>query len=201
MVDSRSTVYISIDTETTGLVPSKGARLTEIAAVKIVESEISHKDIFQELIDPKCRIPLPIAKMTGITNEMVKGKPACEEVLIKLSRWVTKDSVLIFQNASFDLQFLDYYSVEFNVEPLENAFMDTMEMFRALFPGKSGLDSILDKLGIVLPHEMRHRATGDAVATALAFSKMKTLIPERDLPFFLHHRKINGNIRKRPYEE
>jgi DNA polymerase III epsilon subunit-like protein len=127
--------------------------------------------------------------MTGITNEMVKGKPTCEEVLIKLSRWVTKDSVLIFQNASFDLQFLDYYSVVFNVEPLENAFMDTMEMFRALFPGKSGLDSILDKLGIVLPHEMRHRATGDAVATALAFSKMKTLIPERDFPFFLHHRK------------
>jgi DNA polymerase III epsilon subunit-like protein len=47
MIDPASTRFIAIDTETTGLDPRKGARLTEIAAVTVLADRILEDEVFQ----------------------------------------------------------------------------------------------------------------------------------------------------------
>jgi DNA polymerase-3 subunit epsilon len=188
LIDLASTRFIAVDTETTGLEPRKGARLTEIAAVTVLSGKILETEIFQELIDPGCAIPKAISKMTGITDAMVKDKPKVKEVLERFIGWVHPEAILVFQNASFDLCFLDFFSDKNQLTTLSNLYCDTMELYRSLYEGKSGLDTILSRLEIVLPYEMRHRALGDALGTALVFSRLADEIGSERLESYLHRR-------------
>ncbi len=57
--------FITCDLETTGLDPVND-KIIEIALVKVVDGQIS--DIFNTLVNPKCKIPLKIKRLTGINN-------------------------------------------------------------------------------------------------------------------------------------
>lgn len=195
MIDPASTRFIAIDTETTGLDPRKGARLTEIAAVTVFADRILEDEVFQELINPGVSIPLSISKLTGITNEMVKGKPDIKEVLERFFAWVPREAILVFHNAPFDLSFLNHFSEEYRLEGFENAYCDTVELWASLRGGRSRLDTILSHFGIVLPHEMRHRAIGDALGTALAFIKLAESIGPAALKRYIHS---SGAWNRRP---
>ena len=62
--------FISIDLETTGLLP-KEDRIIEIAAIKYrngVETEVFHS-----YIDPERVLPERITELTGITPQMLNG--------------------------------------------------------------------------------------------------------------------------------
>lgn len=179
--------YVVLDTETTGLSPSKGARLIEIAAVVVRDFEIVELERFNELIDPERIIPLFITKLTGINNFMVKGKPTFEKILPCFYRFVS-DRVLIIQNAPFDLSFLDHYGEKAGLGKLKNPFIDTIAMSRALFKGRHNLDIMLARLNIF--PEDRHRAMGDVKATAMAFIKMSEMLGQTNLEKFIKVRNL-----------
>jgi DNA polymerase-3 subunit epsilon len=159
-------VFSVVDTETTGIA-QRCNELVEIAAVRVRGLEIREDEIFQSLINPGMPIPPAVSCIHGITDEMVADAPPLQEVLEKYTEFCA-DTILVMQNASFDLSFLRPRLAAAGLPAPKNPVLDTMRLSRRIHPyAKShGLDAILRRLNIV-PRQ-RHRALGDALATAEA---------------------------------
>ena len=95
---------VVLDFETTGLSPNLGDRAIEIGAVKLVDGEVV--DSFQQLMNPGFRVSSFIESYTGITNNMLRLAPSCDEVMASFSEFIAGEN-LIAHNASFDKRFLD----------------------------------------------------------------------------------------------
>ncbi|MGB1319551.1 MAG: 3'-5' exonuclease [Vibrio gallaecicus] len=95
---------IVLDFETTGLSPNMGDRAIEIGAVRLVDGKVT--DTFQQLMNPGFRVSGFIENYTGITNNMLRTAPSCEEVMSEFADFI-QDSCLVAHNASFDKRFLD----------------------------------------------------------------------------------------------
>ncbi|ASA54333.1 PolC-type DNA polymerase III [Vibrio gazogenes] len=95
---------VILDFETTGLSPNLGDRAIEIGAVKLVDGEVV--DSFQQLMNPGFRVSPFIENYTGITNNMLRKAPSCDEVMVSFSEFIAGEN-LIAHNASFDKRFLD----------------------------------------------------------------------------------------------
>jgi len=76
-------MVVVLDFETTGLSPEYGDRAIEIGAVLLERGVIA--DRFQKLMNPGFRISPFIERYTGITNDMLKGQPRCEEVMAEFA--------------------------------------------------------------------------------------------------------------------
>jgi len=96
---------VVLDFETTGLSPQYGDRAIEIGAVLLENGVIV--DCFQRLMNPGFRISPFIESYTGITNEMLKVEPPCEEVMAGFSDFIAGHNI-VAHNASFDRRFLDF---------------------------------------------------------------------------------------------
>ncbi|MDD2499016.1 MAG: 3'-5' exonuclease, partial [Desulfitobacteriaceae bacterium] len=95
--------YVVIDLETTGF-NNKREKIIEIGAVRIDEGRIT--DEFSTLLNPECEIPEEITILTGITEDMVRGKPTISQVTSILEDFLG-DAVLIAHNADFDRGLLE----------------------------------------------------------------------------------------------
>lgn len=95
---------VVLDFETTGLSPNNGDRAIEIGAVRIKNGEITER--FQQLMNPGIRVNSFIEQYTGITNQMLKNSPSCEQVMTEFAEFLGADN-LVAHNASFDKRFLD----------------------------------------------------------------------------------------------
>ncbi|MCY3883257.1 MAG: exonuclease domain-containing protein [Chloroflexi bacterium] len=156
--------YVALDLETTGLDPSDD-RITEIGAVRFDE-EGRELGVFDQLIDPGRPIPAFTEKLTGITNEDVRGAPAFGDVASDLAAFVG-ESAVVGQNVRFDLAFLAEAGVEF-----EGPALDTLRFARILFPeGPGALSDLAAELGVEMP--VAHRALADAKATASVFLQLR----------------------------
>lgn len=188
-------LFLVIDTETTGLFVEKGARLIEIAAIKISDGYICDKDIFHELVNPGVIIPRSVSKIHGIRNDMIFGKPKPSMVLRRFLE-ICNGAVLVMQNARFDLRILNHELWLAKLPTLHNPYVDTMDIANYLFGKKHNrrrysLDEILDRLNIQIGR--RHRALDDAWATAEAFLKMAELIGGMNsIARFIRKKKTNG---------
>ncbi len=93
---------IVLDFETTGVSPEAGDRITEVAALRIVEGEITER--FVSLINCGVNVPYYITKLTGITQDMVNHAPLVEVVIPSLLDFIGTDPLLA-HNAGFDEKF------------------------------------------------------------------------------------------------
>lgn len=118
--------YVVIDTETTGLDPSKD-ELIEVAALKICNGEISGS--FQSLLRPSQEVSGFVTQLTGITNEMLTGAPCAEEIWNDFLEFVG-DDIIIGHNIRFDINFIYDYSVKYQGIPFGNDFVDTLYISR-----------------------------------------------------------------------
>lgn len=81
----QSYTFVALDLETTGLSQEKDT-IIEVAAIKFQVERVGN--VFQAvnilersmLIDPEREIDEHISMITGISNEMVQGKPKWDEV-------------------------------------------------------------------------------------------------------------------------
>ncbi len=175
--------FVVLDTETTGFDVNRGARLLEVTGVRIRDWRIVEEDFFDSLIDPGCIVPITITGLTGISNLTVKGMPPVEKVLRDFFRFV-EDSILVIHNAPFDLSFLNHFGERCGLGRLSNTYIDTIEMSRSLFRrSRNNLDILLARLGIVA--DSRHRALGDAMATARAFLAMSEKMGKESVTRFV----------------
>ncbi len=157
------TDFVVCDVETTGLNPERN-RLTEIALVRIRSGAIV--DRYSSLINPRQFIPPEITQLTGISNEMVYAAPEAAEVLPIVRRFIG-DAVFVAHNVRFDRSFVDASLRRVGSEPLQSPMLCTARLARRLTPKKTkaSLGALAAQFGIKIRN--RHRAGGDAEATAL----------------------------------
>ena len=157
-----------LDTETTGMSPSSGATLVEVARVDIEAGAIGAT--WSSLVRPGRPIPPDATAVHGITDAMVAEAPAPAAVAREL-REAAGDRTLVFHNAPFDLPFLIVMLRDAGVPPLLNPIVDTLGLARGLFgPGSNSLGQLAAKLR--LPVETAHRALSDARTTARLFLEL-----------------------------
>jgi DNA polymerase-3 subunit epsilon len=162
------TTVLAVDTETTGMNPSAGHRLVEVARVAVVAGVLGEE--WCTLIDPARAIPPDATRVHGISDAMVAGAPSAPEVGRQL-RAACADLPLVFHNAPFDLPFLMQLFREAGAPPLLNPIIDTLGLARGLFgTGSNALGALATRLK--LPPESAHRALGDTRTTARLFVEL-----------------------------
>lgn len=176
--------YVVFDTETTGLLPDQGDEIVQIAAVRIVAGKRVKSETFDMLVDPGRPIPPGATAIHGVTDAMVAGAPRILEAVERFHRFA-EGAVLVAHNAPFDMEFL--YRRERQIgRKFANPVLDTVSLSAVVFGQweEHSLDALTERLGVELPPELRHTALGDAVATAEAFLKLKTILTARGLTHF-----------------
>jgi DNA polymerase-3 subunit epsilon len=155
--------YAVVDVETTGGTPDRGHRITEIAVVEVRDGIITED--FQTLVNPGRSIPSRIAELTGITDEMVADAPFFEEVADDLFDWL-EGRIFVAHNVSFDWRFISHQLADALGDVPRSPRLCTVHMARRLAPElpRRNLDAVARHFGV--PVHARHRAYGDAMATA-----------------------------------
>ena len=148
-----------VDVETTGAHPAWD-RVTEIAVVEVEGGEVVSE--WSTLVNPGASIPPAIQALTGITNAMVAGAPAFEELAAELYERLD-GRVFVAHNARFDYGFLRH---EFERAGLrfQARTLCTVKLSRRLYPehARHSLDRLIERHH--LQCSARHRALGDAQA-------------------------------------
>lgn len=161
--------YAIFDIETSG-VSCQRDRITEIAIYIHDGISITHE--FKSLVNPETPIPYFISRLTGITNEMVANAPKFYEIARDVVL-LTEGCVFVAHNAPFDFRFIQEEFKRLGYE-YHRDVLCTVRLSRRVFPGyrSYSLGNICSGLGIKF--ESRHRAAGDALATAKLFEKILT---------------------------
>ena len=158
--------FVVVDIETTGTDVTSD-KITEIGAVRIKNGAIIES--FQTLIDPEVQLSKRIIELTGITDEMLVGKPKIHEVYPDFFKFLG-DAVFVAHNADFDFRFLRNVGKELGYY-LNNECEDTLLIARKKLPWLSNhkLNTVCAHFGIEFRH---HRALSDAFATAEALIEL-----------------------------
>lgn len=156
---SATTGFAVLDLETTGLAPSKGARIIEIGVVT-VGLDGTVQDQWETLVDSGFG-PGP-THIHGVDAAMLAGAPSFDEVVGDLAR-VLAGRTIVAHNASFDVGFLDAEFRESGVTWTRSALC-TMQLARRRGRYPASLAACCDYYDIV--NHGAHRALGDALATA-----------------------------------
>lgn len=155
---------VMLDFETTGLSPAAGDRITEVAALRIVDGRIV--DRFVSLVNCGVRVPFYITQLTGITQAMVDAAPCVSEIMPALVHFIGSDT-LSAHNASFDEKFLTAESRDLGLQPQYERMVCSLKLARRLFPGLPSykLSALSGALGIRFSGSA-HRAEADAEVSA-----------------------------------
>ncbi|QWD46606.1 3'-5' exonuclease [Polynucleobacter paneuropaeus] len=154
--------FYIIDFETTGLSPTNGDRVIEVAALKIVSNKIV--DQYQSLMNPGFEISKRITNITGISNDMLDDAPSNSKAIGSLVEFL-EDNALVAHNASFDSNFLKNELLKTKIKR-SYQFTCSMRMARRIFPKAPN-----HKLGTLLQYrgishsDLLHRALADVNAT------------------------------------
>ncbi len=161
----KKNLYAIVDIETTGGFANNNG-ITEIAIV--LHDGINIIDTYETLINPNQPIPPFIQSLTGISNDMAAQAPQFEEVADKIYH-LLKDAVFVAHNVNFDYSFVHHFLAKAGY-PIQSKKLCTVRLSRKIIPGypSYSLGKLCRQLNI--PVKGRHRAMGDAEATALLFS-------------------------------
>src|SRR5947207_1516572 len=116
---------VILDFETTGLSPSY-ARVIEVRAIIVQGTKIVAQ--ISQLMHPGSPVPYFITRITGITNQMLKGQPTPEAFMPKLKSFIGPRPILA-HNASFDQSFL-IAEMENAGITMDNTFLCTLKLAR-----------------------------------------------------------------------
>tara|TARA_R110002096_G_scaffold238027_10_gene429415 strand:- start:2485 stop:3861 length:1377 start_codon:yes stop_codon:yes gene_type:complete len=160
-------MYAIVDIETTGG-SATNSRITEIAIV--IHDGKKTINRFQSLVNACRDIPYKITQLTGITNDMIATAPLFKDLAEEIEV-LTKDCIFVAHNVNFDYSFV---KEEFRRAGIafRRKKLCTVRLSRKLLPYKStySLGKLCESEGIKIKD--RHRAMGDATATAILFEKL-----------------------------
>ncbi|HSC34957.1 MAG TPA: exonuclease domain-containing protein [Thermodesulfobacteriota bacterium] len=169
--------FAFLDVETTGLDPSQGDRVCEIAVLKTVNGSVVGE--FTTLVNPGRSIPQSAVSVHGITDMMVRRSPFFRDIAKDLLAAI-KDSVIVAHNARFDLGFLNVELGNLRIALPANNVIDTLGIARRYytFPSNS-LGQIAKYIG--LPADSGHRALADVMTTRDVFQYFLTDLGRRGI--------------------
>jgi DNA polymerase-3 subunit epsilon len=164
------TPFIVVDVETSGSSP-KANRIIEIGCAVVCGGEVIRE--YQSLVNPHQPIQPYIMKMTGINYEMALNAPELEEALSPLEEIMNMNkAVFVAHNVAFDWSFIasSFELLGKQAPPLPH--LCTIRLARRLINKnqKKNLGSLSQYYNVRIKN--RHRAFGDALATALTLIEM-----------------------------
>ncbi|MEM8566920.1 MAG: exonuclease domain-containing protein [Bacteroidota bacterium] len=166
-------MYAIVDIETTGGFAGR-SKITEIAIfIHDGEKVVDH---YETLINPEQHIPNYITGLTGIANATVENAPTFKDVAATVYEKL-KGNIFIAHNVHFDYSFVKAALEECGYE-LGAKKLCTVRLSRGIFPGlrSYGLGNLCEHFKIKITD--RHRAGGDARATAVLFDTLLKENPE-----------------------
>lgn len=168
----KTTDYVVLDTETTGLDAIRD-KIVQIAIVSVVNGEVV--DTFTSFVDPGCSMPYEASQINHITDDDLVGAPTPAE-LVGIVRELINDKTIIAHNAKFDLDFLSKWFKR-PEDIVRATYIDTLALSRKAYPnrGKYSLQRLVEDFGI--DGGDAHRADSDALATQQLFEICKAKIP------------------------
>jgi len=171
----RDVPFVVVDVETTGGSPPRD-RVVEIGAVRLRDGRI--EDEWSSLVDPGRAIPWFITRLTGLRDRDVVGAPRFEELVGAFVTFLGS-APFVAHNASFDWRFVNAELLAATGSCLTNARVCTLGLARRLLPDvrRRNLDALAHVFGIEV--DGRHRALGDARATAILLSRLLEVAAER----------------------
>jgi DNA polymerase-3 subunit epsilon len=162
-----------VDTETTGFDPSSGARVIELAVVRIdaAGNEIA---TWSTLINPGTN-NLGATEIHKITPSMVEEAPKFSDIVGDFIN-VVKGSILVAHNARFDVSMLQSEFAHAGLQWPTMNVADTLSGARKLIPGLGSykLGALAEHFGISFEGDA-HAALADTRVTAKLYSELLSL--------------------------
>jgi DNA polymerase-3 subunit epsilon len=156
---------IFLDTETTGLDPNQGHRIIEIAAVEMINRQLSNNQ-FHVYINPEREIDEAAQEVHGLTLDFLSDKALFQDIAQDFIDFIA-DSELIIHNAPFDLGFINMELGRIKkgeVEDYVEKVTDSLAMARELRPGqRNNLDALCRHYGVDNSQRNLHGALLDSL--------------------------------------
>ena len=168
------------DTETTDLLSNslvsddKQPRIIEMYAA-IVEDDGSISEEFDEFFDPGIKISPEAVKITGITQDQVKGKPKFASHAARIKQMIARCEAMVAHNLAFDYAVLsaEFRRIDDNAPfPKDIQRICTVEATEWLKGYRLNLNALHSEL-FGKPFEGAHRAKTDATALIRCFNKLR----------------------------
>jgi DNA polymerase-3 subunit epsilon len=174
--------FVVLDTETTGLSPTLGHRIVEVAAIRFHGwREIGR---LEQLVNPGRPIDPGASRVNGIFDEDVADAPPFSSIAGPLQT-ILDGALIVAHTASFDADFLCMeYALLGQADQDEfqfpNPWLCTLRLSRGLFHfGRNSLGHVARNLGVRTRRS--HRALGDAYTTAEVLKRMVPHFDRRQL--------------------
>jgi len=177
-------MYAIVDIETTGGFTPEN-RIIEIAVV--IHDGFAITSQYQTLVNPQRPIPGFITGLTGIDGAMLEDAPVFEEIADELFDFL-EGKIFVAHNVNFDVNFVKdaFARVGMTYNPM---LLCTVRLSRKIFPGyrSYSLGTLCGQRNIAIAE--RHRAMGDAYATAILFDQLIQADVQGVIPSSLKNRK------------
>lgn len=153
--------FCVLDVETTGLNPTLGDRICEIALLKSRNGDTL--STFHTLINPGRPISPAAFAVNHISDDMVKDAPTFEDVASEILVFM-QDTVLVGHNAQFDMSFLHAQFKALKRFMPDYPVIDTLTLARRHYRfASNSLGNVAREIGF--EPENQHRALGDVLIT------------------------------------
>lgn len=165
---------IILDTETTGLDPTQGHRIIEIAAVELVNRQLTGSH-FHRYVNPQRESEEGALQVHGLTEEFLRDKPKFGEIVDEFLDYAG-GAELVIHNAPFDVAFLNRELDLLDRKAITEycpAIIDTLRMAKDIFPGKkNSLDALCERYQVDNSARTLHGALLDAHLLAAVYLAM-----------------------------
>jgi DNA polymerase III epsilon subunit family exonuclease len=170
--------FAVVDVETTGSHAGLWDRVTEVAIVPVEAGRVGEP--WAQLVNPDRPIPPMITALTGISDAMVARAPRFGEIAEEVAHRLG-GRIFTAHNAAFDHRFVDAELSRSHGGRLDGAALCTVRLTRRLVPAltRRSLDRVCTYFGIRI--DGRHRAGGDALATAQVLVRLLDIAGDRGI--------------------
>jgi DNA polymerase III subunit epsilon len=154
---------IVLDTETTGLEPTDGHRIIELACLELSGRRATGRH-FHRFLNPERMVDLAATQVHGLTVEDLLDKPRFADIADEFLEFIEGGELLI-HNAPFDVAFLNAELERIGRPRIEIVcrVSDTLAMAREMHPGKkNSLDALCERYAVDHSRRTLHGALLDA---------------------------------------
>ena len=163
---------IVLDTETTGLDPSMGDRLVEIAGIEMINM-VPSGIVFHEYINPERNMPQEAFRIHGLSSEFLSAKPCFRNIGSDFLKFI-QGARLVIHNAEFDMKFINHELRWLSLPEVDmRLVVDTLALARKRYPGASNsLDALCIRYKVNNSRRTKHGALLDAELLAEVYIEL-----------------------------
>jgi len=192
--------HVILDTETTGLDPSIGHRIVELACVEMLNRRVTDNH-FHHYVNPERKSDEAAFNVHGIADETLLDKPKFAEIADHFLQYV-KGAEVIIHNAAFDIAFLNAELVRAGFKRIEEYCNITcsLTLAKKMHPGKrNNLDALCERYTVDRSTRVKHGALIDVHLLASVYLAMtrgqESLLSINTVETLVNNTSIHANQR------